>query len=272
MCHSLAVAAPAPSALLASQATTVDFNWVAARIEQNETGGKEAYLTFWSDNEPFPSFGIGHFIWIPKGVTVPFQQTFPQMVAYVSARQPAPDWLRTLNPFQPPWPDRHAFYQAWSEPSLSELRQWLAETKGLQAQFIYRRLLSQLDAAWLQMTAAHQRQVSQRIAVLSSEPRGVFALIDYANFKGVGLNAQERYLGEGWGLLDVLLAMPSTPSELSGASDAKPVSSEAFSAALRAFVESATSRLRLRVKLSPRDRNEQRWLPGWETRLARYLS
>ncbi len=234
----------------------IDYQWVAKQIEQNETGGDAKYLTYWSRNEPFPSFGIGHFIWIPKGVMVPFEQTFPQMVAFVSARQPAPEWLQELTPFEPPWPNRSAFDQAWSKPRLTQLRQWLAASKSEQAEFIFQRLVSELDRLWSTLTSAQQQHLSYNVNQLTQTPQGVFAMIDYANFKGIGHNAKERYLGEGWGLVDVLLAMPEATE----------------ATALPDFVTSAKMRLRLRVKLSPLDNNEKRWLPGWEKRLNRYLT
>ena len=36
---------------------------------------------------------------------------------------------------------------------------------------------------------------------------GVYALIDYVNFKGEGVKKEERYRGQGWGLRDVLLEL-----------------------------------------------------------------
>ena len=36
-----------------------DFDWIAARIYQNEAAGQSRYLTFWGQGEDFPSFGIG---------------------------------------------------------------------------------------------------------------------------------------------------------------------------------------------------------------------
>ncbi len=250
----LSLAAAASGLGLSNQA--IDYQWVAKHIEQNETGGHAKYLTYWSRNEPFPSFGIGHFIWIPKNVSVPFEQTFPQMVAFVSARRPAPEWLQSLTPFEPPWPNRAAFDQAWSKPKLTELRQWLAATKSEQAEFIFQRLVAELDRLWPTLTPAQQQHLSYNVNQLTQTPQGVFAMIDYANFKGIGHNAKERYLGEGWGLVDVLLAMPETTE----------------ARALPDFVASAKARLQLRVKLSPLDKSEKRWLPGWEKRLNRYLT
>ncbi len=81
---------------------------------------------------------------------------------------------------------------------------------------------------------------------------GTFALIDYVNFKGEGTLLTERYNGQGWGLLQVLEAMP-------GEGDAT-----------RAFSQAAKAMLARRVRNAPPERHEERWLPGWEARVERY--
>lgn len=49
-----------------------DYRWIGSRIYQNEALGKAEYLTHWNEGEDFPSLGIGHFIWFPKGIDAPF--------------------------------------------------------------------------------------------------------------------------------------------------------------------------------------------------------
>ncbi len=75
------------------------------------------------------------------------------------------------------------------------------------------------------------------------------------NFKGEGLNPKERYQGEGWGLLQVLI-------EMSPPADAEQ--------APQAFAEAARRVLARRVKNSPPERGETRWLEGWKNRCASY--
>ena len=36
--------------------------------------------------ENFASLGIGHFIWYPKGVRGPFEESFPKFVEFAAAR------------------------------------------------------------------------------------------------------------------------------------------------------------------------------------------
>ena len=55
----------------------------------------------------------------------------------------------------------------------------------------------------------------------SITPAGVYALVDYVNFKGEGTAPAERYHGEGWGLLQVLDAMADRPdADLAAFADA----------------------------------------------------
>ena len=71
--------------------------------------------------------------------------------------------------------------------------------------------------------------------------------------KGEGTKTDERYNGEGWGLLQVLSAMtghgPGATSE---------------------FARSAATVLERRVKNSPPARGEARWLAGWKSRVRSY--
>jgi hypothetical protein len=89
---------------------------------------------------------------------------------------------------------------------------------------------------------------------LSEDPKGLYALIDYLNFKGAGIAVGERYKGKGWGLLQVLQRV--------SASSAKP---------LIDFVEAGKIVLTQRVENSPVERNERQWLHGWLNRLDTYL-
>src|SRR3954453_8544269 len=59
---------------------------IGQKIWQNECGGTVAGLTSWNGGENFASLGIGHFIWYPKGVRGPFEESFPELAAFASAR------------------------------------------------------------------------------------------------------------------------------------------------------------------------------------------
>jgi hypothetical protein len=239
--------------------TDLDVTRIAEIIEQNETGGQARFLTYWSRNEPFPSFGIGHFIWVPPGMTVPFEPTFPAMLRYVDARVPAPDWLRQPD-LSFPWRDRSHFYQAWSSKELESLRDWLMATKSHQAAFILQRFQTRLQTQLVELPDPVANALRQRLAPFFQFEAGMLALLDYANFKGIGANPRERYQGQGWGLLDVLQAMPKTLFE------SQPGSAQL----LKGFIRAAKSVLEQRTRLAPPERNEQRWLEGWFQRLDGY--
>ncbi|MFS8562869.1 MAG: hypothetical protein LVR00_00440 [Rhabdochlamydiaceae bacterium] len=76
--------------------------------------------------------------------------------------------------------------------------------------------------------------------------------MDYLNFKGAGTSNLETYQGKGWGLLQVLLTMSSSGDEVA------------------AFRKAAETILTERVALSPPERNEKKWLPGWINRIKTY--
>lgn len=251
-----------------SHLTDADYAWIAQRIGQNETGQDARYLTFWSPSEPFPSFGIGHFIWLPKESNAPFVETFPQMVRFVGRTHPAPEWLRTLSPFVPPWPDRTAFYQVFNRPELIQLREWLAATRSEQARFIVSQFQQRLALSLAELPPYQQEHLLARILTLGKTKQGMFALIDYSNFKGLGQNRREQYQGHGWGVLDVLLEMPKIEAQ---ASLAQPVALEVDETQpVLTFVAAAKLCLQRRVDLAPQPELESRWLAGWFKRLEAY--
>jgi hypothetical protein len=216
----------------------------------NECDGTVAGLTSWNEGEQFASLGIGHFIWYPAGERGPFEESFPPLARYLAAHGEAvPAWL--AGPC--PWDTRAAFMAAQSSERMEALRTLLARTTPLQARFIAQRmheaLPKMLAAAPGPAEAARVRRNFERLEATAA---GTFALIDYVNFKGEGTLETERYKGEGWGLLEVLEAMPSEGD------------------ATREFSQAAKAMLARRVRNAPPERHEERWLPGWDARVERY--
>ncbi|MFQ5632652.1 MAG: hypothetical protein ACE5I1_28115, partial [bacterium] len=155
-----------------------------------------------------------------------------------------------------PWNSRAAFFADSSSQKMADLRKLMLATKSLQALFIANRLqraLPKMLQAAPEELRAHLRQQFYRVA---RSPNGMYPLIDYVNFKGEGVLETERYHGEGWGLLQVLQQMKGTEKGVP---------------ALKAFANAARFMLARRVKNSPPERNEQRWLPGWYKRIDTYL-
>jgi len=236
-----------------------DYDWIAARIFQNETAGQVRYLTYWGEGEDFPSFGIGHFIWFPAGFDAPFDETFPDMVSFVQQRSgtdsPMPAWLHELKPFDAPWTSKQQFDQDWPSAKMAHLRQWLEATGSLQARYI----VAAFEQRWrsLELPQEQKQQLTGLLQQLTETAGGLFAVIDYYNFKGLGNNPRERYQGQGWGLVQVLESMQQAHID-----DPDLV---------ELFRDSAASRLSLRVELSPPERIEERWLEGWLARLDGYV-
>jgi hypothetical protein len=223
---------------------------IGERVWQNEGAGKVENLTVWNKGEDFPSFGIGHFIWYPAGVEGPFTESFPLLLEHLKHTTTLPAWLAQSR--HAPWHSRDEFYAAIDSAEMNQLRQLLQLTIPQQVGFIVQRMEAALPKMLAALTDKSERShVQQRFYRVARSPNGIYALIDYVNFKGEGTSEKERYRGQGWGLLQVLQNMRND----------RP--------AMQAFVNAADLVLTRRVRNAPRD--ESRWLPGWRKRLQTYL-
>jgi hypothetical protein len=233
----------------ASALSDAELDRIGRRVWQNECAGTREGLTSWNAGESFASLGIGHFIWYPKGSDGPFEESFPKLVEALSRNGVSvPAWLRG----DCPWPTRSAFQADLREARMNELRELLASTIRIQSRFLAERMQAALPKMLSEAAASQRDRIRSRFQRLAATGAGTFALIDYVNFKGEGTNPQERYRREGWGLLQVL----------SGMRDSDSASAD--------FARSATEVLERRVKNSPPERNEARWLPGWKSRVRSY--
>lgn len=222
---------------------------------KNECGGTVEGLTSWNKGENFASLGIGHFIWYPEGNSGPFEESFPRLVAYIRSQgAQIPEWLNRTTAC--PWPTREAFLADRDSERMASLRSFLYATVGLQARFAALRLEQALPKMLAAAPPERHSHIQAQFQRLADQPHGLYCLVDYTNFKGEGIKPTERYQGQGWGLLQVLDQMSGT---------------EPGPTALREFSAAATEVLRRRVRLSPPERGEQRWLPGWENRCRTYL-
>lgn len=222
---------------------------IGRRIWKNECAGTVPGLTSWNKGENFPSLGIGHFIWYPKGQRGPFEESFPKLAAYLSAEgYPVKEWMRGACP----WDTRAQFMADFDSPRLMELRTLLKNSVAAQARFAAQRMEESLPKMLAAAPVGERQRVKTNFYRVAAEPLGLYALMDYVNFKGEGISPTERYKGEGWGLLQVLETMPTTGP------------------ALPAFAKAGDTVLTRRVKNSPPARNEAKWLPGWRNRLATY--
>ena len=227
---------------------------IGKRIWQNECNGTITGLTAWNEGENFASLGIGHFIWYPKGQRGPFEESFPKLVSFMTVRGvKLPTLLLGAGERACPWNSRQEFLRAQYSPEMKQLRQFLAGTVDVQAEFLIARLQNALSKMLAEAEPADRANVEQQFERMTRTPQGCYALVDYVNFKGEGVLHTERYQGQGWGLLQVLEQMPAHGDD-----------------AVKEFSRAAVVVLKRRVTNSPPERGEARWLPGWLNRVRSY--
>ena len=248
-----------PSSSRAEQISLTDEQaaWIGNMIFCNECGGKDKYLITWNEGEDFISLGIGHCIWYPEGKIGPFKETFPGLLKFISSHGiELPDWLQASDEPRCPWSSRKEFLREGESERVCELRCFLAETKALQFLFIVERLNAALPKMLEAAPEDLRPHVEGQFRRVTSSPAGLYALADYVNFRGEGVLLSERYNGQGWGLLQVLERMKGA---------------ETGPSAVEEFACVAKEILAERVCNSPPERNEKRWLRGWNKRLSTYV-
>jgi len=241
-----------------SRLSTSDRKKIGQKIWQNESAGTITGLTTWNKGEEFPSVGIGHFIWYPAGVKGPFTESFPQFITYARERNTkVPAWLITSNGTvtTSPWRSRDQFNADFNGTKLKELRSFLSTSVTLQTDFIILKSTAALGKILASSTPTQQAIIRANYDKVATTSNGMYALIDYVNFKGEGINPKEAYKGHGWGLKQVLLGMRNVSSGQAAASE---------------FAESAKRALNTRISNSDPARGEQRWRAGWHNRCDTY--
>lgn len=226
---------------------------IGQKIYANECGCQRDKLVWWHPNEEFPSLGIGHFIWHPKGSTPLFEETFPTLLIFLKEEGVVfPTWLREN--FSCPWHSRAEFMSKEEEAKRKELQEMLAQTIPLQARFIVYRFQKTQERLLAVCDVEKKKKIEKILTELMQTTEGSYCLLDYLNFKGEGISSSEQYKGQGWGLLQVLEEIPPNSSDL-----------------IHAFTDGAKRILQRRVHNAPVERHEERWLPGWIKRIDSYL-
>ena len=223
----------------------------------NECSGRAERMLTWNADEDFPSFGLGHFIWYPQGKKGPYQALFPDFLAFLEAQKTEiPAWIKALPAREAPWKNREEFLSDLSSERMAVLRDFLNKTQGFQTQFIINRVKGILPRILAAVPEEKRPEIELKFKEISEAPNGMFALIDYVNFKGEGVLETERSQGQGWGLLQVLQEMriPEKKED-----------------ALKEFVPAAKKVLENRVKNAPPEKDCSKRLGGWKTRVKNYL-
>ena len=231
-----------------------ELNVVADKIFKNEAGGKKEDIVYWNTGEDFPSLGIGHFIWYRAGQRGKFAESFPQLVAYYRAHDIKLPKIIEENEYSP-WANSDELFRLKRimDNDITELTNFLYNTKDIQVAFIFERLENSLEK--MMAISDNPENVKKQFYRVAQSPNGLYPLIDYVNFKGEGTTRTETYNGEGWGLLQVLENMKGTGSG---------------KVALEEFSNSAKAVLERRVKNAGPDSNEKKWLQGWLNRCNTY--
>lgn len=196
--------------------------------------------------------GIAHFIWYPSNEKRVFQESFPDLLKFMERHGVIiPKWLVKYKSC--PWKTRSDFQANKDSRMMKALRRFLYKTRVIQALYLTRRIQRFLPKMSVGLSSIEKEKIEKNFFYLASSLQGLYVLIDYVNFKGEGLSLKDQY--DGYGLRHVLLHMDLE--------DSSPI---------EAFVNSAKYLLEQRVKNAPRERNEEKWLPGWNNRLNSYFS
>ncbi|MDM8557518.1 hypothetical protein [Candidatus Parabeggiatoa sp. HSG14] len=237
--------------LPAIQMTERDVAIIGHKIWMNEGDSKVKNLTVWDKGNAFASLGIGHFIWYPMGKKMRYHEQFPELLVFLQQQRIAlPEWLQN-NP-DCPWNTHQEFYDNLYTVKMTKLRKLLKNTIPQQVKFMIKRLEKTLPKMTAILgTKAKQDHLRRQFYRVTKTPSGVYALLDYLNFKGEGISLKERYKGNGWGLLQVLENMPGNTNDV-----------------MMEFAKSADFVLMRRVQNGQRE--DSLWLSTWKNRVKTY--
>lgn len=237
--------------------TADDLACLQKMIFFNECSSLPERMLTWNADEAFPSFGLGHFIWYPQGAKGPYQALFPAFLSFLEAQKAEiPEWIKALPTREAPWQNREEFLKDLSSERMTVLKDFLTRTQGFQTQFIMQRVKGILPRMLAAVPEEKRPEITLKFNAIANAPQGMFALIDYVNFKGEGILESERTQGQGWGLLQVLEEMRAPEKKVD---------------ALEEFVWAAKKVLENRVKNAPPEKDCSKRLRGWKTRVKNYL-
>ena len=234
-----------------------DFGLIGDMVFSNECGKQLDLIVCWNEGEDFMSLGLGHFIWYQKDADNRFEESFPRLLNFMREKgRKVPVWLEDMDLNGYPWKNRRELLQNLHEDDLAKLREFLHDTLPLQALFLFERLNDALPKMLKVAPPGSRKNVEYQFHRLANTPGGIYALVDYVNFKGEGVLENESYNGVRWGLLQVLEDMYGRDRDIG---------------ALKEFVLNAKRLLEQRVLNAPEGIDESQWLSGWGRRLDSYI-
>ena len=187
----------------------VSLDKLALFTDMNETWWKKDKLAYWSKSEEFPSLWIGHAIWFPDNIDLPFEESFPALIEHINKSwlwHLIPNWVNSAG--SAPWNNRYEFYK--DSERRQELISFLSnpEVVLLQAQFILERFERSINKITKASNSPDKTLLVLRNIAEYSE-QSLLLVMDNINFKGDWLNPKERFMNdkgvaEWWGLLQVL--------------------------------------------------------------------
>jgi serine/threonine protein kinase len=212
---------------------------IGQQIWKNENAGRLSGLISWDDDKLL--LGIGHFVWSPKSQNDKFTDNFSDLIYFLEKKGVTiPLWL--LNTSSSPWLTESDFIRNQETYQMISLRNLMQNTIPQQVYFMIERLKLSLPKMLETVPTYKQRQhIYTQIKRLVQTPKGLYAMIDYANFKG---KAQD------WGLLQVLEQMSSTGK------------------ATEDFANAAELILKRHRQNAPLD--DAPWLRNWQNRINTY--
>jgi len=226
---------------------------IGMKIWFNESGGKLTGLVMWNQGEKCASLGIGHFTWYPYPLGSA-NDGFPQFVKYLRQQGIAvPNWLRADAARYAIWSNREEFIAAEASRQMYELRIFLQESIAMQARFMAHQLETVLPKLLANIPPHERPYVCTQFYKLAHTEAGLYAMMDYLNFRGNG--ASNSYGTNNTGLLRVLQDMRYAPPM------ATPV---------QAFTWSAKNALTRRLAHASEDSQDTHWIVGWLKRVDRY--
>lgn len=221
---------------------------VAELVYKNETGGNPQYLMFWSAKEPFPSLGIGHFIWFPANYNSSFGNTLPLLIDFYKSKNiKVPKLLQQYNA---PWNSKQEFetYKQNNPDEVAEIIKFFEKTKHIQVEYMFNRIINSFNN--IVQTSSNKSKVIFQFNRIISQKNGIYLLVDYTNFKGEG--ATENSIS---GLRNVLENMKGVKQDATVYYD---------------FANSCKDVLINRVYLS-NNYSETKFLQGWAKRCNSYI-